>query len=568
MTLEGLSFYSFFTKYSLMEEYGFSSGIINRLYRKLLPSIPDADTVEYVLLNHNDSVSYVLSLIDFTTIANSSIAEELNLSIQALCTKVVAFGLDSNIKSKYSFLKLNSKPFEHLLQKVNKLSEYQEEETLQLINSLEAIELLVTDLRKNKHKIGTNFHLTLTTRRILEYTDRIKQLLHLKANISSKKHWEKTLQEFIDYSKYKDGIRRYIGRHSDLVVMEMVEHNSTKGQKYIAETHKEYWHIFFRSLLGGGIIAVFAFFKLIISYFELSEYDYAFWSSVNYALCFIIVNQVGGIIATKQPAMTATTLAKNIYKDGDVEFDSINNIITIVRRVFRSQFISVIGNFLMAIIFACLGMLLLKLVSPNFLSKTVEPQYLINKIVPGAQTVLFASIAGFFLALSGIISGYVDNKVIVSKVAHRIRNNRLLFKNDKLAAFIEKKSGVLMGNISLGFFLGSSFLLSNILPFQIDIRHVAFSSANVGYAIMNFDFSTRIVLLALMGALLIGLVNFIVSFSVTFYLALKSRKLNFELIPKIIFSILKDILIHPLHYFIKIDKEPIKDKKISGENIT
>jgi len=147
----------------------------------------------------------------------------------------------------------------------------------------------------------------------------------------------------------------------------------------------------------------------------------------------------------------------------------------------------------------------------------------IKNVVPSGSLVFFAAIAGFFLALSGLISGYVDNKVVASKFAHRIRSNQMFLKSKRLATYVEKKAGALVGNIFLGFFLGSTFLLSGLLPFQMDIRHIAFSSANVGYAIMDYDFDSNTILIALAGALLIGLVNFIVSFSITLYLALKSR---------------------------------------------
>ncbi|MBP1840608.1 hypothetical protein [Formosa algae] len=556
-SLEFLNFYSFFTKYSLMEEYGFSSGIINRFYRKILPNIPEPNTVEYVLLKKENPVSYVLSLIDFKTISRSHTSKQLDLSIKALCAKVVAFGLDSNIKAKSDYLELNTEPFIVLLEKINHLSHCEREDTLDLINTLKDIERLIIDLRKNKNKIGTSLHLTLTTRRILEYTTRIKELLFLKLNISSEKYWKNILTDFITYAKHKDSIRRYISRHSDLLAIEIVEHNSNKGEKYIAETRKEYWNFFNRSLFGGSIIALFAFIKLILTSYDATEFTHALLYSLNYALCFIIVKELGGIIATKQPAMTATTLAKNIDKEGNMKYDSIKSIIYIVRKVFRSQFISVMGNFIMAILFACGLMFILQQIDTQYVNKMVKPEYLISKILPNTQLLFFAAMAGFFLALSGLISGYVDNKVIASKVAHRISNNKLFFNSNRLATFFEKKAGTFFGNISLGFFLGSSFLLSHIFPFEIDIRHVAFSSANLGFAIMNYDFSIKIMLLGISGALLIGLVNFIVSFSITFYLALKSRGVNFRLLPKVLFNIFKDMCFHPFHYFIKIEKEPI-----------
>jgi len=542
MQLKHLDFYSFFTKYSLMEEYGFSSGLRSRLFRKILPVVPDKNTIEYVLLNEADAVRLVVSDLDLESISESPIAKQLDLSIKALCSKIIAFGLDSNIKGKYNFLELNSAPFENLLEKINNLTGCERKETLSLTDSLDAIELLIINLRKNKNKIGTNFHLTLTTRRMLEYTHRIKELLDLKLNINSKKHWENLLTEFIEYSKYKDSIRRYIRRHSDLVALEIVEHTSNKGEKYIAEGRKEYWIFFYKSLLGGGIIAGFAFFKIIIDAYQFGQFGNAFLFSLNYALCFIVVKQLGGIIATKQPAMTASTIAKNIDKQDDLKIDSVRSITVLVKKVFKSQLISILGNFLMALTLACLIMYLLQVFGSEYFTTIVKPDYLIKNVVPTPKLFLFAAIAGFFLALSGLISGHIDNKIVASKIAYRIRNSQRFLKNKRLANFIEKKAGALSGNIGLGFFLGSAFLLSNLLPFQIDIRHIAFSSANVGYAIMNYDFKPNTILLALLGAMLIGLVNFMVSFSITLYLALKSRGASFMLIPKLIRAILKKIV--------------------------
>lgn len=549
MQLEQLDFYSFFTKYSLMEEYGFGSGLISRIFRKILPVVPDEDTLEYVLLDKDDPVTFVLSHLDFDNIADSPISQQLDMSIKALCAKVVAFGLDSNIKAKYDSMEQDSKPFESLFEKLVDLTKSGKEEAMELLASLEAVELLIIDLRKNKNRIGTSFHLTLTTKRILEYTNHAKSLIELKTHISSKKHWEKMLTDYVTYRKKKNSLRRYVRRHSDLVALEIVEHTSNKGEKYIAESRKEYWTFFQRSLLGGGIIAVFAFLKLIIDSYQLTQLSDAFFFSINYALCFIIVKQVGGVIATKQPAMTASTIAKNIDKQDNLTIDSIDSVTVLVRKVFRTQFISIIGNFMMALAFACGIMYCLQLLSPEYLSQVVKPKYLIANVTPSIALVSFAAIAGFFLALSGLISGYVDNKVVASKIAYRIRNSRLFLNSNRLATFSEKKAGAFIGNICLGFLLGSTFLLSNVLPFPVDIRHIAFSSANVGFSIMSYDFNGETILLALLGALLIGLINFIVSFSITLYLALKSRGLSFKLIPKVVFNISKDFLRNPLAYF-------------------
>jgi site-specific recombinase len=66
------------------------------------------------------------------------------------------------------------------------------------------------------------------------------------------------------------------------------------------------------------------------------------------------------------------------------------------------------------------------------------------------------------------------------------------------------------------------------LPF--DIRHIAFSSAFVGYASVGLDFmlSWQTVAYIALSLVLIGFVNLAVSFSLALYVAMKSRKVRFK----------------------------------------
>lgn len=56
----------------------------------------------------------------------------------------------------------------------------------------------------------------------------------------------------------------------------------------------------------------------------------------------------------------------------------------------------------------------------------------------------------------------------------------------------------------------------------LDIRHIAFSSANVGYATVSGELTSGIFIQSIFFVLLIGLVNLAVSFSLTLTLALRS----------------------------------------------
>lgn len=544
-----LNFYSLFTQYSLMDDYGFASGLTSRLFRKVLPPVPEEGTVDYYLLGKKNAVAEALQLLDFEHISSSYIAIELDRSIKALGSKVAAFGMDNNMQAKFHFLGINAECFEVLLRELSSISPDNEPDISTILESLTEIDGIIFTLRERKREIGINLHLTVVTRRILEYIERLRELIELKANLKSRTHWEAIFSRHIQYSKEKNSIRAFIRRHSDLLAFEIVEHTSSKGEKYIADSRHEYWNFFRKSALGGALIACFALFKIILDGHGYGPLQSALVFSINYALCFVLVKQVGGIIATKQPAMTASTIAKNVDKDGDLVLGTIQEINVLIRKVFRSQFISLVGNFVVALLFACIIAKCLHWFDLSQYDKAIKPSYLLKTVKPSLQLVSFAATAGVFLALTGLISGYFDNKVVASKIAYRINNNKWWLKSKLISSFVEKNAGALLGNISLGFFLGCSFLLSNVLPFSVDIRHIAFSSANLGYALMNNVFDLQTILLSLVGVVLIGLTNFLVSFSITLFLALKSRGATIKLLPKLLMSTLLDFFRKPMGYF-------------------
>ena len=542
-----------------MDDYGFSSGFISRVFKKILPSFPEKGTIEFLLLKNKKDITPVLDAIDFKNIENNQITKELNLSIKALCSKIAAFGLDSDISYKFKVLKLESDSFETLLSRIIERESLSPQNIKCLINNLDLIEHNILSLRRHKNIIGVNLHLTIVSRRILEYICRVKELLDLKLNLNSLPHWEEFFNKHLRYCKEKDSLRKFIVRHFDLLILEVVEHTSSKGEKYIAETKQEYLRFLYKSMLGGAFIALFALFKIYMGSYKSEPINYALITSFNYAICFILVKQVGGIIATKQPAMTASTIAKNIDKNDDLKIGSIKEIITLIKKALRSQFISLVGNFTMALIFACVIFKIFQLFGLQN-SLGINPAYLMKDVMPSIQLVGYAAIAGFFLALSGLISGYIDNKVLASKIAYRIANSRLFLKSTVLANYVKTKGGSLIGNLTLGIFLGSAFLLSNIVPLSIDIRHIAFSTSYVGYSIMSGPFDIVIITKALMGIMLIGFTNFIVSFSMTLLLALKSRGANFSFIPRLFLHSLKDFINNPLDYFIIRDSSRLSKR--------
>ena len=564
-----LSFYSFFSKYSLLTNYGFTAGLVSKTFRKFVPETPSEDSFEFFIKlsrSKYKSLAQIHPTLEkflADTKQRQVIAEELDLAIRDLSAKVISFGLDRRFQAIFKTLDIDASSFQKLMLKVGTARAVWQTTEPSFEEILDEVHATISCLRTQKDKIGTSLHLTILTKRILDYTVRIKRLVVLREDITAVKQWDELIQEYIAYDKTRNSLRKYLGAHVDLLALQIVERTAQKGEKYVAENVKEYRGFFKKGLIGGAVIAFFAIFKTLIDANVSAGFSRALLYSLNYASCFILVKFLGGTIATKQPAMTASAIIKDIDTKNELTLGPRQDIILLLRKVSRSQFISLVGNFVMAFSMACLLGYVLSL---GWVSNPVDEKkaaYFIKQTsLFSGGAFYYAAIAGVFLSLSGFISGYFDNKVIASQLPYRIQHYSILsrFLPQKtlgaIARFIEKDFGGVVGNLSLGFFLGSAWLLKYILPFNVDIRHIAFSSSNVGYAIVNDAFSSSIITTALLSVLTIGLVNFVVSFSITFIVALKSRGITASGLRKLFFSSVRDIFTNPLDYFIIRRKEP------------
>ncbi len=86
----------------------------------------------------------------------------------------------------------------------------------------------------------------------------------------------------------------------------------------------------------------------------------------------------------------------------------------------------------------------------------------------------------------------------------------------------------------------------------VDIRHVAFSSANLGYALAGSNIApdSQAFAWAAGGVLLIAGVNLAVSFSLALYVALRSRRISLADSPRFVSSLLRHLLKNPREFFL------------------
>ncbi|MBK6826457.1 MAG: hypothetical protein IPG86_06160 [Chitinophagaceae bacterium] len=182
-----------------------------------------------------------------------------------------------------------------------------------------------------------------------------------------------------------------------------------------------------------------------------------------------------------------------------------------------------------------------------------------------SASLLYACFTGFFLFLSGIIAGYWQNKIQYGRIRERLIRHPALKRTispkrlNKFAVYMEKHFGSLMGSIALGFFLGFSGVLGKIFGIPFDIRHITIAAGNTAIAVygLGLDQIPSWFMLAVFGGVLgIGLMNFLVSFSLAFVMAVKSRGIHLSQYPRLIRTIGWYFLRHPKDFILPPVENP------------
>ncbi|MFN0049926.1 MAG: hypothetical protein ACKVOU_12455, partial [Cytophagales bacterium] len=166
---------------------------------------------------------------------------------------------------------------------------------------------------------------------------------------------------------------------------------------------------------------------------------------------------------------------------------------------------------------------------------------------------LFACFTGFFLFLSGLIAGWVENYVVYAQLPDRLRFHPVLTQSlgkKQLRYFvnvIENNLGSIAGSISLGFFLGMAGFIGKTLSIPFDIRHITIAAGNTAIGFYGLDHQVPMTYLftIVLGVLLIGFLNFLVSFGCAFYVAVKSRGIHLKEYPEFIGILWRYFRKHP-----------------------
>jgi len=367
---------------------------------------------------------------------------------------------------------------------------------------------------------------------------------------------------------HKNDLHEYWQESVEVMAVRVTENASRAGEHYITENRSEYFALM-RSAMGAGvIIALMAMFKLVLAKQHFAPLAEAIFFSLNYGIGFMLIHILHFTVATKQPAMTAAAIAATIDNASDGKTKDMHNLVTTVTNTMRSQAVAIFGNVVVAIPMAMLlSWAVFYLSGQHFVTPEKAHQLLLDIHPVTSGAFFYAGIAGVCLFLAGLISGYHDNLAIYNKIPQRLKAVRWLQRLlgverlARVAHYVEHNLGALAGNFYFGCMLGGMGSVGVLLGLPIDIRHISFSSAFVGFASFSLDFmlTWQAVACAALGLALIGLGNLMVSFSLALYVAMKSRKVRFNDWRLLLKNLASRLNQHPIEFILPPKDLPRED---------
>ncbi|MEC5210810.1 site-specific recombinase [Psychrobacter sp. PL15] len=598
-----------YTDTGIMSDEGFFSSLRRLVGHRFLPLLPQDDSVvELVgyLFNKKQDEQWLANIdkdkwdtlvelfkvkeehLDLVATTKNSI---LN-AIVILSYRISGIGLHPDLMEAYpqilnysaSFVAQNQEAVlfvnqyrqAHELDSLTDITPEQAVNPAPLLVMLEQCEGIVATVRKRIYKTGISIRLTNMMLRLDQSLQRMRVLTELVAADALKRDRAiiELIQTLVITANRRYSIGYLIDNNTKLLSRKVTDNASRVGEHYISTDKSGYQKMFRKASIGGFIIAFMATIKIVTYQLAIAPMVRAFVNSMIYGLGFVFIHIVHGTVATKQPAMTAAAIASTISDSSGKKSHQLTKLSELVVDILRTQFIAIMGNIMMAIPVALI-------ISFAWLHYTGTPMinadkagHLLHELDPFRSLALpHAAIAGVYLFLSGLIAGYYDNLAVYNNIGARIRRHWLLQyllpKSwlQRLGGFIETNLGAIMGNFIFGVFLGSTATIGFLFGLPIDIRHIAFASANLAHGLFNLSatqMNWEVILLSILGVALIGMVNLIVSFSLALFVALRSKEVKFFEWSRLTKQIFSHMITHPTDFFWPRDK-PMKYARIDSQ---
>lgn len=565
---------TFFTDSGILPGTGFFSEWWRILGHRLLPEVPDErrlkdclhvifdrsddwQWLEQVPPTHAQRLWHLLADHDAQgTVDWQTIQQQMLDAVLLLAHRVSGLGVDGELlraaadfdANTPSFMALSAEALDFVSQFRSALAEQtpltDDGSHLQVI--VAQCEDALGRIRRRALSTGTSLHLSYLLTRSEQNLARIRELTVILAASHARETddsadtainaWAAFARAAFLAENRRNSLRHYLSELSRLLAVRVTENAARSGEHYICESSADYRHMWLSAGGAGVLIGLMALLKIKAAALHAPPLIEAFLFSMIYGGGFVLIYLLGMTVATKQPAMTAQTLAGMLGDLRATRNAELERMVDVAAAVSRSQLAAIAGNVLVALPVAIAVGVGLGYWHGEPAVPLGKAAHLLDDLDPLSWAIPHAAIAGFYLFLSGLITGYFDNRASYDDIGPRIGRlrwlRRLVGSNgaQRIGRYISERMGGIMGNFLFGCMLGSTGILGSLVGLPLDIRHIAFASANLGYALTGFDFALPLqaALWALLGIAAIGFTNLAVSFALALRTALGARRVQFN----------------------------------------
>ncbi|GLT24562.1 hypothetical protein GCM10007933_40440 [Zoogloea oryzae] len=340
------------------------------------------------------------------------------------------------------------------------------------------------------------------------------------------------LQQLAYAAHESASLRHLVRANLQRLQRRIVDRAGKTGEHYIAENNEDYRHIW-TAAAGGGLLTVgTAAMKMTVAGAGLALFLEGLGSGINYAVSFLLLQALGLILATKQPAMTAAAFAAIIRdRKGNERLDVI---VDYAACICHSQLAATIANVVVVACGAYAFDAAWRLATGHAFLTTDEARYVFHSLSPvDSGTVFYAALTGVILYLAALVGGWVDNWAVYHRLPQAIAEHRLgnrfgRLRMMRLAGIVSRNMSGWATNISLGLMLGMTPVLGKFFGLPLDVRHVTLNSGILSLATSSLEMKwvgTGLLTLAVAGVGVMFVLNLGVSFALSLMTAVRAYDL-------------------------------------------
>ncbi len=474
------------------------------------------------------------------TVEASNLFKDISEAIHILISYIGAAGLSYSVRSRLREVSGQHSPFyklgrlaEEILKDEPRLNEHVYQAYLKDFKDvIDACYIACDDVYSHLDENGVSIETVFQVETMRLRLARVEMLLQAWLYRDQLQNYSTLVANLILTVQGHRSVKRLAEQSFALLSRKVVERSAEAGDHYIAGTRHEYFAMLKKSLGGGAVVAGTVYLKFLIANLGLVRFFENLLLAANYAGSFLLIQFANFTLATKQPAMTAPALAQLL--DQTHTSEGLKNFVDRSMALMRSQAASIFGNLVMVVPLVILIQVAIIFIIGSPTMSAIKAQAILQTVSPFSGALFFAAFTGVLLWLSSLIAGLVDNWFVLHRIQDVIHYNRRLNivfgqeRAERWARWWRDNISVVAANISLGFLLiyGPAFMA--FLGFGLDIRHVTLSAGQFAAAATALGWKTFLMSgfwLGLVGILLIGAVNVLVSFSLAFNMALRSRDL-------------------------------------------